>query len=81
MVSFRGSPFGRVKPRTITMLGNSAISRDIISMSASAPGVRRSRGDLMNSTIGVIAFIGKWRFIASYPLTLSTCCGTVLRSS
>lgn len=40
----QSSPFGRVKPRTITMLGNSAISRDIISMSASAPGVRRSRG-------------------------------------
>lgn len=44
-------------------------------------GCPQVSGDLMNSTIGVIAFIGKWRFIASYPLTLSTCCGTVLRSS
>ncbi len=48
---------------TITMLGTPAISRDIISMSASAPGVRRVFGD-DECTIGVIAFIGKWRFIA-----------------
>ena len=64
LVSFSGSPLGRVRPRTITTSGISAILRDIISRSARALGDRRSFDDRTKSIIGVIEFCGKWRFSA-----------------
>lgn len=71
--------FGWVKFCIIMMLGNFVILWDIILMLVSVLGVCRFWGDLMNSIIGVIVFIGKWWFIVLYFLMFLMCCGIVLR--